>query len=786
MGQNAKCTSPYSLTPPQRYTAGGTELVPVGSGYRKRQSVMDPSQALSAPAASRAKSNDREKSRHGTQMLFKLNPLVHASSSLVQSRQVLLGVYVLPQLFDAVRRGRLSDFLSHLMHSTRREIQNLNAMGVAPRGRPGKPLERIEVDLSFLRSLDQSRNVRVAAQRIFVSSHVDMYRELSTILDEVMMKFRAVIKEIVGADTGDWSYFAYAAEALPDTPSQVVHQDRGGVPRLQYFTCIIPVTANAAPTEFCPPHETAEFWKYQDPVLFDGQVWHRGPAVIEQARRVLSLVACKEKEDKNHESALPFRWKRVTHGNTIDFPILSSTDISAGAAPPVGPASRLTNAAAKTNPTAVVKPPREGDSVEAQNHTHPNSREWEAVELRMNQLRDELNADELDVDALESALRRNTEEDKQLNRSHQALRRLTQCITKDSRGEESRNQGQETILSLHCYSHHAPDVVSTAQEPNTADRDDGSRDTLTTRSLESTSNAPISTLLSFELIDVTLSITLEACAVNVKPYGMLSGTIEIDWRGNNLPVILQDEVRAVRAEGSCYLLCILDLIREAERSQTFRSRRISHPELHETFQERWEIILAMVIDREATGLRRVICNHLLDKHEQFQRDFPLPPNHTAQQWQDLRAFGDSLGIHLKSEGTVQRNALEFLRPSTHATEGHMKVLLDWLGHKVAVLNLLQIPNENGTPQFFHSSVVNLITDEAVLLLKVLNLERHGRERAGLNHFNRVSGSEPVEFLQDFLPVWAANETSPLGSREVWPNTLNPSPPLMMSRPQIEP
>ena len=96
----------------------------------------------------------------------------------------------------------------------------------------------------------------------------------------------------------------------------------------------------------------------------------------------------------------------------------------------------------------------------------------------------------------------------------------------------------------------------------------------------------------------------------------------------------------------------------------------------------------------------------------------------------------------------------------------MRVLLDWLGDKVAVLNLLQIPNENSTPQFFHSSVVDLINDEAVLLLKVLNLEKHGRERAGLNHFNRVSGREPVEFLQDFLPVGVANETSPLGSREL--------------------
>ena len=254
VGQYAKCTSLNSLAPQQRYPAGGTDLEAVGSGHRKRQSVTNPLQALSASSASRAKSNARGKSRNGTQML--LHPRMHERSSLVLSRQVLLGVYVLPPLFDAVRRGRLSDFLSHLMQSTRREIHSLNAKGIAPRGRPGKPLERIEVDLSFLRSLDKHRRARVAAQRRFVINHVDMYRELSTILDEVMAKFRAVIEEIVGAEASDWSYFAYAAEVLPDTPSQDVHQDRGGVPRRKYFTCILPVTANAAPTEFAPQMET--------------------------------------------------------------------------------------------------------------------------------------------------------------------------------------------------------------------------------------------------------------------------------------------------------------------------------------------------------------------------------------------------------------------------------------------------------------------------------------------------------------------------------------------------
>ena len=335
--------------------------------------------------------------------------------------------------------------------------------------------------------------------------------------------------------------------------------------------------------------------------------------------------------------------------------------------------------------------------------------------------------------------------------------------------------GQTSITSLHTNNNLAPDAGGTkrrvlvdTQEPGTAERDDGSRNTLATRLLESTSNAPISTLLSFELLDLALSMMLEACTVKINPYhdSMFRGTMEIDWRDNKLPVILQVEVRAARAEGSCYLLCILDLIREAERLPTFRSQRISRQELHETFQERWELILAMATDREASGLRQVICTHLLDKPEQFQRDFPIPPNHMAQQWQELRALGDSLGIRLKTEGAVQRNLLEFVKQSTHATKGHMRALLDCLGHRVAVLNLLQIPNENGTPQFFNSSVVDLINNEAVLLLKVLNLEKHGRERVRLNHFNRVRGRAPVEFLQDFLPVGVANETSPLGSLEL--------------------
>ncbi len=82
----------------------------------------------------------------------------------------------------------------------------------------------------------------------------------------------------------------------------------------------------------------------------------------------------------------------------------------------------------------------------------------------------------------------------------------------------------------------------------------------------------------------------------------------------------------------------------------------------------------------------------------------------------------------------------------------MKVMLDWLDDKVAVLNLLQITNEDGTVKFLHFSAVDHTTNEAVLLLKVLNIERHGRARTALNHFDRVSGVKPVGFLQDFPMV----------------------------------
>ena len=82
----------------------------------------------------------------------------------------------------------------------------------------------------------------------------------------------------------------------------------------------------------------------------------------------------------------------------------------------------------------------------------------------------------------------------------------------DKSVEESWDPGQAGIMSLHTNNNFAPDAGGTkrrvlvdTQEPGTAGRDDGSQNTLATLLLESTSNAPISTLLSFDSLDEALS-----------------------------------------------------------------------------------------------------------------------------------------------------------------------------------------------------------------------------------------------------------------------------------------
>lgn len=108
---------------------------------------------------------------------------------------------------------------------------------------------------------------------------------------------------------------------------------------------------------------------------------------------------------------------------------------------------------------------------------------------------------------------------------------------------------------------------------------------------------------------------------------------------------------------------------------------------------------------------------------------------------------------------VQMWALVFLQSSTHIDERFMAVLLDWLDHKVAILNLLQVTDHlTATPQFLHSRMIDLVHENSILLLKVLNLEKNSNIRHLSNHFDVVSSPRPVESA-DNCPQPVLNRSS---------------------------
>jgi hypothetical protein len=54
--------------------------------------------------------------------------------------------------------------------------------------------------------------------------------------------------------------------------------------------------------------------------MFGGNVWHRGPAVGANSRAIISLVACKNDRDVNHDSATPYPWQRKTAAPLSSYP----------------------------------------------------------------------------------------------------------------------------------------------------------------------------------------------------------------------------------------------------------------------------------------------------------------------------------------------------------------------------------------------------------------------------------------------------------------------------------
>jgi len=81
------------------------------------------------------------------------------------------------------------------------------------------------------------------------------------------------------------------------------------------------------------------------------------------------------------------------------------------------------------------------------------------------------------------------------------------------------------------------------------------------------------TRLDLQILNHELSTAGPGLIVNSLPYASLRGTLRLKWQGKWCVMELNDEVRAVRGEGSCGLLGIQDIIQGAESA---RSRNVGN------------------------------------------------------------------------------------------------------------------------------------------------------------------------------------------------------------------
>ncbi len=101
---------------------------------------------------------------------------------------------------------------------------------------------------------------------------------------------------------------------------------------------------------------------------------------------------------------------------------------------------------------------------------------------------------------------------------------------------------------------------------------------------------------------------------------------------------------AARVEGSCYLLCILNMISKAELVPEFQHRRITHPHLQRTFQQLWGILPGTSTGPAAFGLRQAISNHMFSNINRFRDHLTALPILSLQRSEILQMLGKQLQI----------------------------------------------------------------------------------------------------------------------------------------------
>ena len=109
----------------------------------------------------------------------------------------------------------------------------------------------------------------------------------------------------------------------------------------------------------------------------------------------------------------------------------------------------------------------------------------------------------------------------------------------------------------------------------------------------------------------------------------------------------------------------------------------------------------------AEGIRTVIACHALMNRHSLRHIFRDDPTMTEDEISQMQGFEQMHGFKFDASDhpcSVRKAAFMFLRPTMHLDERYLKLLLDWLEHKVALIPFTQVVDANdGIPGVYDSA-----------------------------------------------------------------------------------
>ena len=244
---------------------------------------------------------------------------------------------------------------------------------------------------------------------------------------------------------------------------------------------------------------------------------------------------------------------------------------------------------------------------------------------------------------------------------------------------------------------------------------------------------------------------------NKEYYGRLTGSVLVSLGQKEASFELDLQLHMVSPDGSCALYCLLQAVRDAERSNTFWRRllglRTDRPRLVEGMEKLAQIAVADTVG--CPILRKTLCEYMLNRAE-LPGLWNKPPADCEIAAGVRVAEQEGIRWDQSTPGVWQQHAVAFLAPKRYYDEHYQKVLHAFLDDGLAIVTIehrLDRLSENpakklrssrsgpsdqsGRGYFHYRNLVEEGTSRAVILWPMCLEQPEYAESSNLSHYHHV-------------------------------------------------